>query len=86
MARQRFDVVVVGARCAGAALAMFLARSGVKVLLIDKNPLPSDQVLSTHTIHPPREFLGQGRRIARYRRVLKERTRLLEATRVGTAA
>lgn len=49
----RFDVVVVGARCAGAALATFLARSGVKVLLIDRDPLPSDQVLSTHTIHPP---------------------------------
>lgn len=48
-----FDVIVVGARCAGAPLATFLARSGVRVLAIDKDPLPSDQVLSTHTIHPP---------------------------------
>jgi flavin-dependent dehydrogenase len=48
-----FDVVVVGARCAGAALATFLARSGARVLVVDRDPLPSDQVLSTHTIHPP---------------------------------
>ncbi|MBW3565698.1 MAG: FAD-dependent monooxygenase [Acidobacteria bacterium] len=48
-----YDVVIVGARCAGAALATFLARSGVRVLVVDRNPLPSDQVLSTHTIHPP---------------------------------
>ena len=45
--------MVVGARCAGAALATYLARSGAKVLMVDRDPLPSDQVLSTHTIHPP---------------------------------
>jgi 2-polyprenyl-6-methoxyphenol hydroxylase-like FAD-dependent oxidoreductase len=49
----RHDVVVVGARCAGAPLATFLARSGAAVLLLDKDRLPSDQILSTHTIHPP---------------------------------
>lgn len=48
-----FDVIVVGARCAGAALATLLARSGAKVLMLDKDALPSDQVASTHTIHPP---------------------------------
>lgn len=48
-----YDVAIVGARCAGAALATFLARSGARVLLVDRDPLPSDQVLSTHTIHPP---------------------------------
>lgn len=53
MPRSDFDVVVVGARCAGAPLATFLARSGRRVLLLDRSPLPSDQVLSTHTIHPP---------------------------------
>lgn len=53
MSRARFDVVVVGARCAGASLATFLARSGARILLIDRDRLPSDQVLSTHTIHPP---------------------------------
>jgi len=49
----RHDVVVVGARCAGATLATFLARAGASVLLLDKDQLPSDQILSTHTIHPP---------------------------------
>jgi menaquinone-9 beta-reductase len=47
------DVVIVGARCAGATLATFLARAGASVLLLDKDQLPSDQILSTHTIHPP---------------------------------
>ena len=47
------DVVIVDARCAGASLATFLCRSGLSVLLLDKDPLPSDQVISTHTIHPP---------------------------------
>jgi flavin-dependent dehydrogenase len=49
----RYDVVIVGARCAGATLATFLARAGASVLLLDKERLPSDQILSTHTIHPP---------------------------------
>jgi flavin-dependent dehydrogenase len=51
--QSRHDVVVVGARCAGATLATFLARAGASVLLLDKDRLPSDQILSTHTIHPP---------------------------------
>ena len=51
--RARYDVVIVGARCAGATLATFLARAGASVLLLDKDRLPSDQILSTHTIHPP---------------------------------
>lgn len=46
-------MIIVGARCAGAALGTFLARSGARVLLLDRDALPSDQVLSTHTIHPP---------------------------------
>jgi len=49
----RYDVVIVGARCAGATLSTFLARGGASVLLLDRDRLPSDQVLSTHTIHPP---------------------------------
>ena len=48
-----YDVVIVGARCAGASLATLLSRAGASVLLLDKDPLPSDQVISTHTIHPP---------------------------------
>jgi menaquinone-9 beta-reductase len=48
----RFDVAIVGARCAGAALATLLARAGASVVVIEKDPLHTDQVLSTHTIHP----------------------------------
>jgi flavin-dependent dehydrogenase len=51
--QSRYDVVIVGARCAGATLATFLARAGASVLLLDKDPLSTDQILSTHTIHPP---------------------------------
>ncbi|GGS95481.1 MULTISPECIES: NAD(P)/FAD-dependent oxidoreductase [Streptomyces] len=46
------DVVVVGARCAGAPTAMLLARRGHRVLLVDRATFPSD-TLSTHLIHPP---------------------------------
>ncbi|HEX6311201.1 MAG TPA: NAD(P)/FAD-dependent oxidoreductase [Acidimicrobiia bacterium] len=45
--RTRHDVVVVGARCAGAATAMLLARQGHDVALVDRARLPSD-TLSTH--------------------------------------
>ena len=62
-----YDVVIVGARCAGAALATFLARDGAKVLLLDRDTFPSDQVISTHTIHPPGvdilDELGVGSRL-----------------------
>ena len=43
------DVVVVGARCAGAATAMLLARAGHDVALVDRATFPSD-TLSTHAI------------------------------------
>jgi 2-polyprenyl-6-methoxyphenol hydroxylase-like FAD-dependent oxidoreductase len=43
------EVVVVGARVAGAATAMLLARRGHDVLLLDRAELPSDTV-STHQI------------------------------------
>lgn len=43
------DVVVVGARCAGAALAMLLARQGHRVVVVDRATFPSD-TLSTHAI------------------------------------
>lgn len=36
------DVIVVGARCAGAATAMLLARAGLDVLLVDRDRVPSD--------------------------------------------
>jgi flavin-dependent dehydrogenase len=53
MANKKYSVIIVGARCAGATLAVYLARAGLSVLLLDKDELHSDQVLSTHTIHPP---------------------------------
>jgi 2-polyprenyl-6-methoxyphenol hydroxylase-like FAD-dependent oxidoreductase len=43
------DVVVVGARVAGAATAMLLARQGLDVVVVDRATLPSD-TLSTHAI------------------------------------
>src|ERR1700730_11756617 len=42
-----YDVVVVGARCAGSSLAMLLARRGHRVALVDRAVFPSD-TLSTH--------------------------------------
>ncbi|MEV6562799.1 NAD(P)/FAD-dependent oxidoreductase [Nocardia sp. NPDC051756] len=44
-----YDVIVVGARCAGSPLAMLLARRGHRVLVVDRNSFPSDTV-STHYI------------------------------------
>nr|BFE59950.1 NAD(P)/FAD-dependent oxidoreductase [Dactylosporangium thailandense] len=47
-----YDVVVVGARCAGAPVAMLLARAGRRVLLLERGTLPSDK-LSTLYIQQP---------------------------------
>ncbi|HEX2180122.1 MAG TPA: NAD(P)/FAD-dependent oxidoreductase [Actinomycetota bacterium] len=44
-----WDVIVVGARVAGSATALQLARKGYRVLLVDRNWFPSD-TLSTHVI------------------------------------
>ena len=48
-ARLSHDVVIAGARCAGSATALLLARMGHDVALIDRSVLPSD-TLSTHAI------------------------------------
>ena len=48
-AQNRYDVVVVGARAAGAATAMLLADSGMKVLLVDRSRYGVD-TLSTHAL------------------------------------
>ncbi len=42
-----YDAIVVGARCAGAPLAMLLARAGHRVALVDRASFPSD-TMSTH--------------------------------------
>src|ERR1700732_1507299 len=47
-----YDAIVVGARCAGAPVAMLLARAGHRVLLVDRATFPSD-IMSTHYIHQP---------------------------------
>jgi flavin-dependent dehydrogenase len=47
-----YDVVVVGARCAGAATAMLLARRGARVLILDRARRGSD-TLSTHALLRP---------------------------------
>jgi 2-polyprenyl-6-methoxyphenol hydroxylase-like FAD-dependent oxidoreductase len=43
------DVIIVGARVAGSAAAIMLARSGLRVLLLDKATFPSDTI-STHIV------------------------------------
>ena len=48
-APEQVDVVVVGARCAGAATAMLLARQGHRVLVLDRARKGSD-TLSTHAL------------------------------------
>lgn len=47
-----YDVIVVGARVAGASTALLFARAGYRVLLVDRAHFPSD-TLSTHYIHQP---------------------------------
>jgi flavin-dependent dehydrogenase len=44
-----YDGVIVGARCAGAATAMLLARQGLEVLVVDRGEYGSD-ALSTHAL------------------------------------
>ena len=45
----KVDAVIVGARCAGAATALLLARAGARVLLVDKGVYGSD-TMSTHAL------------------------------------
>jgi len=44
-----YDVIIAGARCAGAATALLLARQGARVLLLDKSRYGTD-TLSTHAL------------------------------------
>ena len=44
-----YDVIVVGARPAGAATALMLARAGARVLLVDRDA-PGTDTLSTHAL------------------------------------
>jgi 2-polyprenyl-6-methoxyphenol hydroxylase-like FAD-dependent oxidoreductase len=51
VAVETVDVVIVGARCAGTAAAVPLARAGRSVVVLDKTRFPSD-TLSTHVLVP----------------------------------
>jgi flavin-dependent dehydrogenase len=50
---ERWDVIIVGARCSGGVLGTLLAKAGVKTLMLDADALPSDMPMSTHYVHPP---------------------------------
>jgi 2-polyprenyl-6-methoxyphenol hydroxylase-like FAD-dependent oxidoreductase len=47
-----FDVIVVGARCAGSPLAALLSRQGVRVAVVERAKFPRD-TLSTHVFQAP---------------------------------
>jgi flavin-dependent dehydrogenase len=47
-----YDLIVIGARCAGSPAAMLFARQGYRVLLLEKVRFPLD-TLSSHYIHQP---------------------------------
>jgi flavin-dependent dehydrogenase len=47
-----YDVIVIGARCAGSPAAMLFAQRGYRVLLLEKARFPQD-TLSSHYIHQP---------------------------------
>ena len=48
---ERADAVVVGARCAGSAAAIALARAGRRVVALDRVSFPADTI-STHLLFP----------------------------------
>jgi 2-polyprenyl-6-methoxyphenol hydroxylase-like FAD-dependent oxidoreductase len=49
MVRERFDVVIVGARCAGSPLGAILARCGLRVAVVEQATFPQP-TLSSHCI------------------------------------
>ena len=49
MSTPHWDVIVVGARVAGSATAMLLARAGLRVLVVDRMRTGADAV-STHAL------------------------------------
>ena len=73
-----YDVLIVGARCAGASLAAHLGRRGASVAVVEASPLASDQPMSTHLVQPPGmdelDRLGVGGRV-------REQTPALSAAR-----
>lgn len=76
---EKWDVIVVGARCAGAALATTLAKQGVRTLLLEASPRGTDMPMSTHYVQPPGvaalDRLGLGEKV----RAVTPPTRALRA-------
>lgn len=62
-----WDVIIVGARCGGAALASLLARRGKRVALLEASERGTDMPMSTHLMQPPGmdvlDRLGIGSRV-----------------------
>jgi 2-polyprenyl-6-methoxyphenol hydroxylase-like FAD-dependent oxidoreductase len=56
---ERFDVAIVGARCAGAPLAALLARRGVRVALIEQTTFPRNTLSSHFTQNDALTFLNR---------------------------
>src|SRR3954452_12768725 len=53
MARERFDVAIVGASIAGCTAARLFAQAGARVALIERSPDPDAyKVVCTHSIQP----------------------------------
>lgn len=52
MTGNHYDAIVVGPRCAGSPTAMLLARTGHRVVIVDRATFLSDTI-STHLVHPP---------------------------------
>ena len=46
-----YDAIIVGARCTGSALGLWLARRGYRALLVDRATFPSDMPMSSHFVH-----------------------------------
>ena len=49
MATNQYDVIVVGARCAGSPTAMLLARQSYRVLLIERATFAASRSVDTLT-------------------------------------
>jgi 2-polyprenyl-6-methoxyphenol hydroxylase-like FAD-dependent oxidoreductase len=50
---EKWDVIVVGARCAGSVLATLLAKKGVRTLVVEASPRGTDMPMSTHLVQSP---------------------------------
>jgi flavin-dependent dehydrogenase len=51
--RDHWDVIIVGARCSGAALGTLLARQGVRTLILEADQRGTNMPMSTHYMQPP---------------------------------